>query len=69
MINELTFRPMTLDDVDAVMHLENQVYQFPWTDTIFRDCLRVGYCCWIVECDDEIFEDIEMEQYDLILHQ
>ena len=38
---------MTLDDVDAVMHLEKAVYQFPWTDRIFKDCIRVGYDCWL----------------------
>jgi len=54
MINELTFRPMTLDDVDAVMHLENAVYQFPWTDKIFKDCIRVGYDCWLALLENKV---------------
>jgi ribosomal-protein-alanine N-acetyltransferase len=45
---------MVEDDLPGIMRTEQAAYQFPWTDTIFRDCLRVGYCCWIVECDDEI---------------
>jgi len=54
MINELTFRPMTLDDIDAVMHLENAVYQFPWTDKIFKDCIRVGYDCWLALLENKV---------------
>ncbi len=54
MINELTFRPMTLDDVDAVMLLENEVYQFPWTDRIFKDCIRVGYDCWLALLENKV---------------
>jgi ribosomal-protein-alanine N-acetyltransferase len=52
--HELTFRQMTLDDVDAVMHLENQVYQFPWTDRIFKDCIRVGYDCWLAHLENTV---------------
>ena len=43
------FRPMAADDVDAVVRLEHSVYPFPWSEQIFRDCLRVGYDCWVVE--------------------
>ena len=45
---------MTLDDVDAVMHLENAVYQFPWTDKIFKDCIRVGYDCWLALLENKV---------------
>ena len=45
---------MTLDDVDAVMHLENAVYQFPWTDRIFKDCIRVGYDCWLALLENKV---------------
>ena len=40
---------MAADDVDAVVRLEHAVYPFPWSEQIFRDCLRVGYDCWVVE--------------------
>jgi len=36
-------------DVRAVMEIERRAYQFHWTEGIFRDCLRVGYCCWVME--------------------
>ncbi len=45
----LSLRPMRHADIDAVMAIERQAYDFPWTPTIFRDCLRVGYCCWVGE--------------------
>ena len=43
----LTFRPMTAEDLDQVMRVEHEVYEFPWTERIFSDCMRVGYHCWI----------------------
>jgi ribosomal-protein-alanine N-acetyltransferase len=44
-------RPLNLADLDAVMTIEQRAYPFPWTKGIFRDCLRVGYCCWCYERD------------------
>ena len=43
------FRPMQQEDVAGVVALEQRVYPFPWSEQIFRDCLRVGYDCWVVE--------------------
>lgn len=40
-------RPMQAEDTVDVMLIEHQVYPFPWTEGIFKDCLRVGYCCWV----------------------
>ena len=40
-------RPMRLDDVATIMNIEKRVYPFPWTEGIFRDCVHVGYCCWV----------------------
>jgi ribosomal-protein-alanine N-acetyltransferase len=44
-------RPLATVDLDAVMDIESRAYDFPWTQGIFRDCLRVGYCCWCYEND------------------
>jgi len=44
-------RPLAIADLDAVMDIESRAYDFPWTQGIFRDCLRVGYCCWCYEND------------------
>ena len=39
-------RPLTAGDLPALMEIEQRAYPYPWTLGIFRDCLRVGYCCW-----------------------
>ncbi len=44
---QLRFRPMALSDVNRVMLIEQAVYPYPWTTTIFNDCIRVGYHCWL----------------------
>jgi [ribosomal protein S18]-alanine N-acetyltransferase len=49
---QIAIRDMTQDDVPAVGILERASYAFPWSDGIFRDCLRAGYVCCIVELDD-----------------
>jgi [ribosomal protein S18]-alanine N-acetyltransferase len=43
---------MTEADVPAVILVENQIYEFPWTDRNFLDSLRAGYhmhCMWLDE--------------------
>ena len=45
--SELWFRRMELGDVERVMKVEHEVYEFPWTERIFSDCIRVGYFCWL----------------------
>jgi [ribosomal protein S18]-alanine N-acetyltransferase len=42
---ELAIRPMRTSDVADVVAIERASYQFPWSEGIFRDCLRVGYVC------------------------
>lgn len=36
-------RPLTLADLDAVLHVEAQSYEFPWTRGNFVDSLAAGY--------------------------
>jgi [ribosomal protein S18]-alanine N-acetyltransferase len=47
-------RRMRPGDVDRVMEVEQGAYPFPWTEGIFRDCMRVGYGCWVLECDGDL---------------
>jgi ribosomal-protein-alanine N-acetyltransferase len=44
-VGELTVRPMRDADVAEVITIERASYQFPWTEGIFHDCLRVAYLC------------------------
>ena len=43
------YRPMREADIPAVFAIEKRAYKFHWSEGIFRDCLRVGYGCWVME--------------------
>ena len=45
---EVLIRPMRAADVPEVVEIERASYQFPWSEGIFRDCLRVGYLCRVI---------------------
>ncbi|HSM97901.1 MAG TPA: ribosomal protein S18-alanine N-acetyltransferase [Gallionella sp.] len=47
-------RAMTLDDVDAVLGIEQSVQAYPWTRGNFIDALGHGYLCRVDEADGEI---------------
>jgi ribosomal-protein-alanine N-acetyltransferase len=47
-------RPMHELDVPVVVAIERSAYQFPWSEGIFRDCLRVGYVCRVIEAGTDI---------------
>jgi ribosomal-protein-alanine N-acetyltransferase len=42
-------RPMRLDDLPAVLAIEVRAYAYPWTEAIFKDCLRAGYSLWVLD--------------------
>lgn len=44
-----SIRPMLPGDVPATLSIERRSYHFPWSETIFRDCLRAGYFCRVLE--------------------
>ena len=44
-----TLRPMREADLVAVHAIEARAYAFPWTQGIFRDCLRSDYPAWVLE--------------------
>jgi ribosomal-protein-alanine N-acetyltransferase len=48
------FRAMSPVDVPAVGVIERASYAFPWSEGIFRDCLRVGYLCRVAELDGAV---------------
>ncbi len=49
-----TVREMLGTDIDSVLEVETESYEFPWSANIFRDCLRAGYLCRVIECDQQI---------------
>lgn len=44
----IVLRRMQQEDVEGVMIIENMVVEFPWTASIFSDCIKVGYGCWVL---------------------
>lgn len=50
----ILFRPMVLGDTPRIIAVERSAYEFPWTEGIFRDCIRVGYVCRIAESAGEV---------------
>lgn len=51
----IALRRMHPDDLPAVLAVEAAAYATPWSDGIFRDCLRAGYYCLVAQderCDD-----------------
>jgi [ribosomal protein S18]-alanine N-acetyltransferase len=49
-----SIRPMLESDVPQVLAVESAAYQFPWSEGIFRDCLRVGYTCRVLDIGGDI---------------
>jgi [ribosomal protein S18]-alanine N-acetyltransferase len=51
---EVYIRPMRGGDVAEVVAIERAAYQFPWSEGIFRDCLRVGYVCRVITSAQQV---------------
>lgn len=47
-LRQWQLRPMQDAHLPAVMAVERRAYPFPWTEGIFRDCLRAGYSAWVL---------------------
>ena len=41
--------PMRRENLPAVLDVERRAYEFPWTEGIFIDCLKVHYSAWVVQ--------------------
>lgn len=51
---QLSFAPMYVRHVPLIGTMERRNYDFPWSDGIFRDCVKAGYIARLVLLDDEI---------------
>jgi ribosomal-protein-alanine N-acetyltransferase len=47
-------RPLGERDLEAVVAIEREIYEFPWTLGNFRDSLQAGYSCWVLEYGPEL---------------
>ncbi|MEZ0231534.1 MAG: ribosomal protein S18-alanine N-acetyltransferase [Methylophilaceae bacterium] len=47
--SSISFRPMQMADLDAIMQIEPTIFPYPWSRGNFSDSLNAGYSCWIAE--------------------
>ena len=47
-------RPMLETEVMAITKIDAQAYPYPWSEQIFRDCLKSRYYCMVYENDHEM---------------
>jgi [ribosomal protein S18]-alanine N-acetyltransferase len=52
--SRVEIRSMHELDVPVIAAIERSAYQFPWSEGIFRDCLRVGYVCRVIDIDGNL---------------
>ena len=45
---------MREEDLPDVLAVERSSYDYPWSESIFRDCLRASYSCVVACLDEEI---------------
>jgi len=45
---------MTEADLTRVLEIEEASYQFPWSEGIFGDCMRIGYACRVIELESTV---------------
>lgn len=39
---------MSVQQLADVLVVERRAYEFPWTESILRDCLKAGYSAWVL---------------------
>jgi ribosomal-protein-alanine N-acetyltransferase len=47
-------RAMQVTDLEAVLAIENQAYEFPWSRGNFIDSLAAGYEAWLLEGSEQV---------------
>jgi ribosomal-protein-alanine N-acetyltransferase len=50
----VALRIMRDEDLPAVLAIERSAYTSPWTEGIFRDCLRVRYLCLVADLGGQV---------------
>lgn len=48
---EVDIREMLHADLSAVAGIEAHAYDYPWNESVFRDCLLAGYKCIVLESE------------------
>ncbi len=50
----VALRPIRDHDLPAIADIEARSYEFPWSQGIFNDCLRAGYCAWTLTMGTQV---------------
>lgn len=50
----LQLRPLKNKDLAQVLIIEGRVYDFPWSEQIFKDCLAMNYSSWGLMYEGEL---------------
>lgn len=50
----IAFRPMTLDDIDTILRIEQQGYDFPWSKNLFEQAVKSTKYCAVAQSEDRI---------------
>lgn len=54
MIDFSKVRAMSMVDVPSVWAIERITYPNPWSESLFFDCLMVGYPAWVLDIDEQV---------------
>ena len=52
----IQLRRMGFNDIEGALLIEEALCDFPWTYTVFSDCLHAGYSAWILI--DDVLKDL-----------
>lgn len=58
---QLHIQPLAEADLETLLAIERDLYEFPWTLGNFRDSLSAGYSCWA------LFEDRRLIGYAVMM--
>ncbi len=63
---DLEFSEMDVSDIVFVADIERRNYKYPWTRTVFSDCLSSGYLCTVANFNDKIigYSVVSISNYD-----
>lgn len=50
----VTLREMTIDDINDVLSIEREAYEFPWSKTLLEQAVSSTKYCAILQIDEEI---------------
>ena len=51
---EITISAMQADDVAEVLRIEHACYDFPWSEELILNCLKVGYHALVIREEDSL---------------